>query len=113
MTAVLPLVYAVGVVAVTIFLSLAICGGLSRRLRRRRQPNPETWRQRRFRRRFNRHARKINGPALLPPRSGPRIVNTYTCGCEWHHEGGPRADQWVPCRDHADPVSVAIETEER
>ena len=110
MTAVLPLLYAAGIVAVTILLSLAICGGLSRRLRNR-QPSSETWRQRRFRRRFNRHARKLHGPVLLPPRSGPRIVNTCACGCEWHHEG-PRSDQWVPCQQHADPVSVAIEKEE-
>jgi len=95
----------------TAALTVALCQAATRH-RQRRQPNTETWRQRRFRRRFNRHARKLHGPTLLPPASGPRIVNTFPCGCEWHHEAGPRSDQWVPCQQHADPASVAIEQQE-
>jgi len=93
----------------TAALTIALYQAAIRR-HQRRQPDTETRRQRRFRRRFNRHARKLHGPTLLPPL--PRIVNTFPCGCEWHHEAGPRSDQWVPCRKHADPASVAIEQQE-
>jgi len=87
MTAVLPLLYAAGIVAVTILLSLAICGGASRWLRSRRQ------------RRWDWHNWTV---------PGLRIVKTHPCGCAaWWLPG--RRTEIVSCPVHATTESREIE----